>query len=326
MNIASGSDIPDNSSLSTSTQINPVIRGRQDYISVLLRLIGMELYKIRRRTLSKVLAIITILAVVITFLVLALIVPLLLDNGVVQGRSHASADPLLLPLSLIIAVRYIVSVLGQVLIIILVGIIVGGEYAASTVRLLFTRGPARAQFLISKIGAALACIVIGVLGIVLLSIVLGQVLNPLTGITPTFDFFNAAWLGHALLYVLIGILGLFVYAMMALFVATLGRSAAAGIAGTLVWSFLVEPVLERICNFIAFASSGATSDFFQAVPDYFIGKNIAALSQNQNVFLLGSQSPPSALSDLHALLVLVGYLILFIGLAWWINERRDITN
>src|SRR5882724_9635282 len=45
-----------------------VVMGRQDYISVLLRLIGAELYKIRRRLMSKVLSTIAICTILIGLL------------------------------------------------------------------------------------------------------------------------------------------------------------------------------------------------------------------------------------------------------------------
>src|SRR2546429_7500959 len=49
-----------------------VILGRQDYISVLLRLIGMEIYKIRRRIMSKVLFSIAIVIAILVFLLFSL--------------------------------------------------------------------------------------------------------------------------------------------------------------------------------------------------------------------------------------------------------------
>jgi len=318
---------------SAGTQTSLVHLGRQDFMSVVFRLVGMELYKLSRRMMSKVLGIISVLTVVLVFLLLALL-------SAVES-THSTSVLLLLPLSLYVAIQ-IAFTLGRILIVILVGVITGAEYSAGTIRLMFTRGPSRTQFLLSKIGAAVSCIVIGVLGITLISIVLGQVLNLLTGVVPlsesAFKSFvgnslNAAWLGHALLYLLITMLGLFVYAMMALFLATLARSTAAGIAGVLVWALVIEPVLGVVCNGIASITNGATADLLRAIPDYFIGNNISALQQNQEVALfpgsivqLAAQANPRPLSDIHALLVLAGYLILFIGLAWWVNERRDVTN
>jgi len=318
---------------SAGTQTSLVHLGRQDFMSVVFRLVGMELYKLSRRMMSKVLGIISVLTVVLVFLLLALL-------SAVES-THSTSVLLLLPISLYVAIQ-IAFTLGRILIVILVGVITGAEYSAGTIRLMFTRGPSRTQFLLSKIGAAVSCIVIGVLGITLISIVLGQVLNLLTGVVPlsesAFKSFvgnslNAAWSGHALFYLLITMLGLFVYAMMALFLATLARSTAAGIAGVLVWALVIEPVLGVVCNGIASITNGATADLLRAIPDYFIGNNISALQQNQEVALfpgsivqLAAQANPRPLSDIHALLVLAGYLILFIGLAWWVNERRDVTN
>jgi ABC-type transport system involved in multi-copper enzyme maturation permease subunit len=306
-----------NTSAPAPTRTNLVHLGRQDFMSVVFRLVGMELYKLRRRMMSKVLGIISVLAVVLVFLLLALL-------SAVES-THSTSVLLRLPLSLYVAIQ-IAFTLGRILIVILVGVITGAEYSAGTIRLMFTRGPSRSQFLLSKIGVAICCIVIGVLGITLISILLGQVLNLLTGVGTSFSV-STAWSGHALLYLLITMLGLFVYAMMALFLATLARSTAAGIAGVLVWALVIEPVLGVICNGIASITNGTTADFLRAIPNYFIGNNISALQQNQEVVLfLAAQANPQPLSDIHALLVLAGYLILFIGLAWWVNERRDVTN
>jgi len=325
MSMTTGTGQEGTSSAGTETSL--VHLGRQDFMSVVFRLVGMELYKLSRRMMSKVLGIISVLTVVLVFLLLALL-------SAVES-THSTSVLLLLPLSLYVAIQ-IAFTLGRILIVILVGVITGAEYSAGTIRLMFTRGPSRTQFLLSKIGAAVSCIVIGVLGITLISIVLGQVLNLLTGVVPRFivgNSLNAAWLGHALLYMLITMLGLFVYAIMALFLATLARSTAAGIAGVLVWALVIEPVLGVVCNGIASITNGATADLLRAIPDYFIGNNISALQQNQEVALfpgsivqLAAQANPRPLSDIHALLVLAGYLILFIGLAWWVNERRDVTN
>src|SRR5260370_28101853 len=157
-------------------------------MSVVLRLIGMEIYKLRRRMMSKVLSIISILTAVLVFLLIALFVALLLHSTVPQESVRTIAELLHLPRSLYVAVQ-IAFTLGQILIVILVGVIVGGEYSVGTIRLMFTRGPSLTQFLLSKIGAAITCIAIGVLGMTLLSIVAGQVLYLITGIAPDFSFF-----------------------------------------------------------------------------------------------------------------------------------------
>jgi ABC-type transport system involved in multi-copper enzyme maturation permease subunit len=313
-----------------ATRTSLVHMGRQDFTSVVLRLTAMELYKLQRRTMSKVLGIISIIAVVVVFLLAGLLLVLTVNNATAQGSAPPALE--IVPLSIYLALQ-VVTILGRVLIAILVGVIVGGEYGVGTIRLMFTRGPSRTQFLIGKIGAALSCIVIGTLVMLVLGIVLGVLLGFLFHLPSTYDFFSAAWLGHAILYMLIAMLDLFMAAMMALFLSTLGRSTAAGIAGTLVWLLLIEPVLGAICTIVANVSSGATAAFFNAVPNYFIGNSVSALQQNQNQAVFGpdfslflSRGNGLVVSDAHALLVIAGYLIVFIGVAWWVNERRDVTN
>ena len=54
---ADGLELPDarSSAVPLSTRVSTVFLGRMDFFSVLLRLIGMELYKLRRRLMANVL-------------------------------------------------------------------------------------------------------------------------------------------------------------------------------------------------------------------------------------------------------------------------------
>ena len=314
---------------SQSARASSVLMGRQDFVSVLLRLIGMELYKLRRRMMSKVLSSISIVATLCLFGLIALVAFLMTRNGTSALIITNFSAGLRLPASLSLVGQLILS-LGEILMIILVSTIVGGEYTDKTVRLMLTRGPTRTQFVLAKVGAALVCCAIGASVMIVLGIPLGLFFNLFTGLPFTLDFFTPAWLSHALLYILITIFSLFVYSMLALFLATLGRSTAAGIAGALTWLLLGEAILRTILDFIGTATGGTTGDILRSVPDYFIGSNTGALLQNQNQYLgffgASSLSSPSSISNLHAILVLLGYVVAFIGLSLWLNQKRDITN
>ena len=179
-----------------------VILGRQDYIFVLLRLIGMELYKIRRRIMSKVLVSITIaLAILIfflfsvnTFFVMnappeSFAPPCPSSSGLPPGQPtptcvppsaaqvaqfkedalRNASEPLRLPTSLNIAVQFALSA-GTILIIILIGATAGGEFSIGTVRLMYTRGPTRSHFLLAKVGVAAVCAAIGILMLISVAI------------------------------------------------------------------------------------------------------------------------------------------------------------
>lgn len=331
--------------------------GRADFLSVVLRLVGVELYKIRRRAMSKVMTIIGILLMILGFAVVSLLAIftasapvnsfLLPPCSAVQNpklepclnHSPTPADlvraqqakqqaveqasaPLRLPTAISTA-NTIAQGAGLLLIVILAGTIVGGEYSVGTLRLVFTRGPTRTQFLLSKIGAILACIVVGYLAGLLIGILSGALLNFFMGVGTSFSFLTAGWIGHLILYLLISILGLFMYSMIALCLSILGRATAAGVAGALVW-WVLEGVLGQAFSLAGSQVNGVMGDILKAIPDYFISRNMSSLLQNQSKYLFGDGS--GQLSDVHALLVLAAYLVLFIGLAWWTNESRDVTN
>lgn len=301
-----------------------VFMGRTDFISTLLRLIGVELYKIRRRPMASIMLAISILSVVAVFAIIAVSSIVLLHSADAQAQQLGSSfsGALRLPLSLNVAVE-ITEFVGMLLMIILAGTIVGGEYTHGTLRLLLTRGPTRTQFILMKIGALLVCTFVGFLLTLLIGLIVSLLLNPLTGIPQPLAFLTGAWIMHAILYALAAMLALFIYAMLALCLATLGRSTAAGIAGALAWA-LLEPVLSNALFIIGHVSPGPIGRFLSAFPDYLIGNNTGALLENQGHYLFNST--PATLTDLHALLVLLVYLAIFIGIAWYVIQQRDITN
>jgi ABC-type transport system involved in multi-copper enzyme maturation permease subunit len=122
------------------------------------------------------------------------------------------------------------------------------------------------------------------------------------------------------------VLNLFIYAAIAVCLSTLGRATAAGVAGTLIW-WVLENILSGILYLLSTAfDQGSVGAFLKAIPDYFIYNNLSALAQNQHQYLLSDNTPPSQISDVQALAVLAVYLVLLIGITWWVNEQRDVTN
>ena len=335
-----------------------VYMGRQDYLSVILRLVGAELYKIRCRTMSKVLSIIAICTILAVLLISAL--PTILSSSDPASSylpppctSQSSNDPtqvclnhtptqddlnqaeslkrenirnlsnpLRLPGSLITSGQTARGI-GLILIVILAGTIVGGEYGVGTIRVIYTRGPTRTQFLLAKALTLLTCILLGVTTLLTIGILLGAALNPISGIPEDFSFFTITWLLHAAAYFGILVLGLMMYALIALSLSTLGRTTAAGLAGALVWWGL-ESILGGIFILVGNITKGIPSTIFKAIPDYLIGNNISALLDNQSHALTGADS--GSLSDLHAGIVLLVYIVLLFGCAWLVNRQRDVTN
>src|SRR5579884_3974698 len=176
------SDVQEKGQMFLPARAKTVVMGHQGYLNVVLRLIGVEIYKLQRRTLSRVLIAISMLAVLLVFTVIGIsaaqirsaplsqfmhttngTVSLAQASAIKQQTLSSVSAPLRFPTTLITTTQVIETV-SLVLIIILAGTIVGGEYSVGTVRLMFTRGPTRTQFLLAKVGALVLCVFASTLG------------------------------------------------------------------------------------------------------------------------------------------------------------------
>ncbi|GCF11957.1 ABC transporter permease [Dictyobacter arantiisoli] len=281
-----------------------VVMGNQDFMSVLGRSIVGELYKIRRRAMSKILS------------TIAIAIILLVLFSTFSTSSHT------LPTALSTALATI-NFMGPILFIILAGSVVGGEYSEGTIRLMLTRGPTRLQYLCAKLGAILICIVLTVVTLILLAIIVWMLLSLPAGIYRDASVLSNYWPLRMGLYLLVTILNLFIYSVLAACLATWGKASGVGITGILIWWFL-ENILSSVINLIGNSIHNAFGTFVSKLPDYFIGNNLAALRANQQSALFGGA--PATISDLQAGIVVAVYLIATASISWWILKNRDITN
>lgn len=331
------------------SRVAPIVLGRNDYLSVVLRLVGMDLYKMYRRKLSKLVLLAGIVVVVGLFLALGITAwhmasqpatsyvpancavfphnagcinhpPTLADMRHEKQRIlNGVAQFLNMPGSWNLEAQVIIQAL-VVLGIILAGMLVGDEYSLGTVRLMYTRGPTRLRFLTAKILVLAIFVVPTVLVLILLGMGVGGVMAHLAGIGAGLGFFTTAVFGHFVLYLLVGMLFWFSYLLMTLFFGTVGRSTVAAIVGPLIW--LASETL--IAGVIISLTSKSTGGLLKALPDYFLGTNLASLLQHQEYAL--SIADPAPYSTGHSLLVVACYLIAFVGVACWLTVRRDVIH
>jgi ABC-type transport system involved in multi-copper enzyme maturation permease subunit len=332
----------------------PIVLGRSDYLSVLLRLIGMDLYKVRRRLLSRVLLLIGTALIVFLFVTLGIgalhyqsepVTSFVPDScarfplnpdcinhpATLADMRHAKqlalngvALFLNMPGSWEVIARYCLEVFS-VLVIILAGTLVGGEYSLRTVRLMFTRGPTRIQFLLAKIAVLLIYLVPAILFWILLGSSMGTVMAHLAGIGVGFGFLTSAEFGHFVLFLLLVMLYCFAYMMMALFFGTAGRSTVAAIVAPLIW-LAIEPLLGNVITALVGDNTGGLANFIKVIPTYFLGPNLSLLLQDQEHVLSVGVPNPADYSAGHSLLVVAGYLVAFVGVSALLTVRRDVTN
>jgi len=221
--------------------------------------------------------------------------------------------------------------LGVILLCILAGSLIGSEYSFGTQRLALSRGVSRAQLLAAQIGALAILALAVTAGMFILGALIGLTLGPLLGgsipnIPPT------GWL-ELLGFWLVVSLHLFAYALIALCLATLGRSTAAGIAGSLGY-LLFENIALPIILLITAALSGSLSTGISTIQNVFLGPNLSGLQAGvtQSPLNLGGASSGSSNADLpviaptQGLLVSLLYCALLIGLSYWVLRKRDVTN
>lgn len=337
---------------STASNVSSAILGSQAYLVVLFRLIAMELYKLRRSTMPKVLLLIGIGFLGLVFLLIALPLwstmskpasdftpPLCTQQPQVEhclreqrlptdaeraqykhDRLVADAQPLILPGS---AERFglFEIYIFPILVMILVGSMAGGDYSTGTIRLLFTRGPSRLQFLLAKIGTTLFCVILSFLILFPFTLIEGSLISLLAGVNPSI---NGVGVPFILTFVLIGIAAWFVYAMMALFFSHAGRSIVVGIVGPLVW-FSLEPIAGAMINRFGENVSGSLGNFLRSIPQYFVSNTVIALFQNAE-HMLAASTPAAPISNTQAWATLIGYSLLFMALSAWLTLSRDVVN
>lgn len=346
--------------ISTSTQPDvtrtaPIVMGRKDYLSVLLRLIGMDVYKVRRRLLSKMLLFVGTFVIVFVFLALGIVVlhfatepatsfvpsqcgptPQVSAAGCITHQPATLADMQREKQRIVNGGAQFLNMPGvwyaeehffilplAVLGIILAGALVGGEYSLGTVRLMFTRGPTRLQFLMAKIVVLVIYVVPTIVILMLLGMAIGAIMAQLAGVSTDFSFLTADHTGHFVLYLLLAILYWYAYMLMALFFGTVGRSTVAGIVGPLI-VLAIEPLVSSSITVLTNNGSGGFTDFMKHIPDYFLGNNLTSLLHNQGHILSFSDAGPY--SNGHSLLVVAAYMLVFMGVSCWLTVRRDVTS
>jgi ABC-type transport system involved in multi-copper enzyme maturation permease subunit len=348
---------PQDPSLSSSHK--NIVMGRVDFLSTLLRSIWGELFKIERRLMTKILAIIALVIIILSAAVIS--IPVIIDRSqpasnylpppcsalpqgttdvpclkqsptqqdlaqAEQTKQHAinnAAAALQFP-NLLNALGTVIRYIGVIVLIILAGTIVGGDYSTGTIRMLLTRGPTRLQFLLAKIGAILVCVFVTTLVLIAIGAITAEIFSLAIGVSGSAPAVTGTQLSHMTIYTLLTMLHLFSYSLLAIALAILGKSPAAGVAGALIWWFL-EGVIGNVLTLIGTLNPGSFGNVLKAIPDYFLGNNLSALLDNQVQYWNG-QGISGSLSDLHAILVVLAYIIVFVAVPWWINHTRDITN
>lgn len=272
-------------------------------------LIGIELLKISKKRISWIL-----LGVLVLFFCLTFSVHYYVVVSSEAFHRAALAMPLQFPdaFDLIFATTQTV---GSLVLVILASFVVGEEYSQGTIRQMVARVRIRSRYLGAKI---LSLLIIGLITTAI-SLIVGTLLASFTtsklgGLSS--DFLSLSLLGEVAKMFWGAALTLSVNSFLAVLFVILACSTWAGIVGYIGYG-LVEGIITGVLN----RGEGWLNNICQ----YLIGPNTYAFIhlEIEDLSLWPSEFYPSAI---HATVVLLCWCALFLGISFYLFQRRDITT
>ena len=299
----------------------------------MLKLIGIELFKIRKRWMTWILLAVLIGWFCISFVGEYTWVAIDPDDMTVEEfeeewESLEEFEMTKASFQFPYAFSYIFSTalgIGTVLLIILVASMVGNEYRWGTVGQMLTRRGARFYYLGAKLLALIIVALIGLVSSLIVGFIGFSIITSLLAGSINWDFISASFVWEVVLMFERTIFGLLPYMLLAAMLAIIGRSALAGTAGGLVYYFVEEIASEIL---------GQGSGWSGRIPDYLTSHNVYAimsLNQLNGVApLVGGpmgfgEAPTQILGTLHATVTLVIYCLAFLAISFYLFRKQDLT-
>jgi ABC-2 type transport system permease protein len=279
----------------------------------MIEMIQAELYKLRKRRMTWIL-----LVIMAAFFCLIFFATYGITSSPPARMPAASVDAIRTSLQFPDAFNMIFSTSGSILtllLIILVASSIGNEYGWGTVRQILSRKGIRYYFVVSKLVSFIITAVIGLIIAFVFGFILALITSNMIG-SVNWDFMTASFIGGLFKNYGWTLYTLLPYILMTVFFAFLGRSAIAGIGGGLGFYF-IEAIAVGIFN-----QSGG---WLAEIPGYLIGPNVDALLPSsfftQGPFASAGTMP----SVLHASITLAVYCVVFMVIALYMFQKRDIT-
>ena len=284
------------------------------------KLIAAELFKLRKRLMSRVLLYVMVGVLIVFYFIL-----LAVSEAIPTG-SHPGLGDIQNLLGLPVAIPFALSMLagfGTLLAVILVASTIGNEYNWRTIRTMVISSESRFKLLGAKLISAAILVLIGMVIGVITGFVMSLITTAIGGYAFNFDFITGEYLWEQFVQFWRTFFVLIPYASLAFLFAIVGRSAMAGI-GLGIGVYIVESL---ITTFMVLAGG-----WVARVPEYLLANNvnaITALAQLPEDFNMGSgfgditfQLPGVT----HAFITLAIYSLAFLAIAFYVFRKRDVTG
>lgn len=286
------------------------------------RLMAVEFFKLRKRMMTWILALLLVGLVVLLYSVLWNVsgrVATFGESGQFTGQDLRRA--LFLQTSVPFSLQ-VVGLFGTIFAMILAAGAVGSEYGWGTVRLMTSASSGRLQLIAAKLLVVCGLVAVAALLAVAVGLAFSSIITVSNGgsnldfVTSSFIRDQAESFGRTLFVMA-------PYVTLAFAMAAIGRSTLAGV-GTGIGVAFMEPLIGGLMRL--------GGNPWKEIPNYLINANSSVvLLQNKlpDVVRLGPSTPE--LADRHlngtpeAMLILAAYSVVFVALAFFVYRTRDIT-
>lgn len=286
------------------------------------RLIGAELFKLRKRNMTWILlAVLVGILVLINFLLLA-ISKVNFPTGSQAPRMGAIQNLLGLPVALPLTIS-LLSSFGSVLAVILMASSMGSEYNWRTIRTAVISSESRFKLLGAKLMSAAILILIGMVIGLAAGFLVSIITTAIGGYKFDFSFATGTYLWDQFLQFWRTFYTLLPYILLGFMFSIVGRSTMPGIALGIGVIFL-EGVITA---FMTLAGGWIAN-----IPGYLIADNVRAINSLNSLpkgfgagmgFGGGSGNLPSVP---HATIILAIYSAAFLIIAFYLFRKRDVTG
>ncbi len=285
------------------------------------RLIGAELFKLRKRLMTRVL-----LFVLVGILVLLYLLLLAVSKVAIPAHGPADIGEIQNLLGLPVAIPFALSILssfGSVLAVILMASCVGSEYNWRTIRTVLICSESRFKLLGAKLISTGILVLIGLAVGVATGFIMSLITTAIGGYSFDFSFATGGYLWDQFLQFWRTFFVMIPYILLGFLFAIVGRSAMPGISlgiGILFLESLVTTFMSLAGGWIA------------QVPDYLLAANVRAITSLANLPQgfnqgMGMGNASAQLPGvIHAFTTLAIYSLVFIVVAFYLFRKRDVTG
>lgn len=285
------------------------------------RLIGAELFKLRKRSLTWILLLVLVgITVLLYFLLLAIS-----KVNLPSGAPHTGTLRNLLGLEVAIpfALSTIIASFGSVLAVILIASSMGSEYNWRTIRTAVISSESRFKLLWAKLISAAILILIGMVIGVAAGFAMSLLTTAIGGFKFDFSFATGTYLWDQFLQFWRTFYVLIPYILLGFMFSIIGRSAMPGIALG-IGVFFLEGI---ITTFMTLAGGWIAN-----VPNYLPAANVraitalASLPQGVRAGMGFSGESSNSPTVTHATITLAIYSVVFLVVAFYLFRKRDVTG